>query len=324
MNNPKSALIIGIAGGLAQVTLNLLKRSYPNLAVVGVDSRATAHLPKKFNDHKNISFKTIKYSRGNFENIFRENKFDIVIQLGRLSHKNVGDQESLSQRLDINVMGTKKILDLSLKFKVKKVILMSTYHVYGALSSNPVFMNEDQPLRASIVYPELRDVVEMDQLASNWMWKNQQAIDTVILRPCTIVGSKIHNLMMKYLQTSYAPICSDFNPMFQFIHEYDMAMTIINAIGKLPTGIYNVAPDECISLRQAKVTLDVEVMPIPSFILLAAVKLVSNTLWHFPEYMLAYIKYSCIIDNTLLKESYSGQELFKYSTREALELSQLE
>lgn len=315
---PKSILIIGISGGLAKITTSLLKRKYPTASIIGVDSRATAHLPKK----QNVTYKTIRYTRSNFERVFRDHTFDLVIQLGRLSHKSASGQEELSHRLDINIMGTKTILDLSLKFNVKKVMMLSTYHVYGALADNPVFITEDQPLRASITYPELRDVVEMDQLASNWLWKNQSRIQTVILRPCTIIGPQIHNLMMKYLLTAYAPICADFNPMFQFIHEFDMANIIVKAIQDIDIGIYNVAPKECVSLKKAKEILNIEVTPIPSFMLAVAAKLVSNTVWHFPEYMLSYIKHSCIIDNEALNEKMS-QKLFKYKTSEALRLSQL-
>lgn len=315
----RSILIIGISGGLAKITTSLLTRHNPDVSIVGVDSRATAHLTPQ----SNVTYKTIRYTRSNFETIFRDYTFDLVIQLGRLSHKNVSGQGGLAHRLDINVMGTKSILDLSLKFGVKKFILLSTYHVYGALSDNPVYMNEDQPLRASIVYPELRDVVEMDQMASNWLWKNQSHIETVILRPCTIVGPQIHNLMMRYLLTPYAPICSDFNPMFQFIHEFDMAHMIMNAIFELPIGIYNIAPQECVSLKKAKEILNVERTQVPSFVLSAAVKLVSNTLWHFPAYLLAFIKYSCIIDNEALTKELSGS-IFKYKTKETLQLLHLD
>ena len=51
----------------------------------------------------------------------------------------------------------------------------------GHFTINPVFITEDYPLKASIKYPELRDVVEMDQIATNWMWKNQNDIETIVL-----------------------------------------------------------------------------------------------------------------------------------------------
>lgn len=314
-----SILIIGMAGGLAQITANLLLKKYPNAKITGVDSRPMTSL----GIHPNIEKVRIRYTRGNFEKLFRDKEFDLVLHLGRLSHSVASGLESLEQKLDLNIMGTKRILDLSLKFGVKKIIILSSYHVYGALSDNPVFIDEDQPLRASIKYPELRDVVEVDQLVTNWMWKYQSEIETVVLRPCTIIGPQIKNTMTRYLLTPYSPVCADFNPMLQFVHEFDMANILKESIEKLPTGIFNIAPDECISLKKAKSTLNIKTISIPSFVLSAAARLVSNRFWSFPRYMLDYIKFSCIIDNGLLK-SHLGEKIFKYKTKEALELAKLD
>ena len=232
-------LIIGMAGGLAKLTAKLIERKYPNINILGVDSRHSTTETNK----KNIEFRRIRYTRGNFEKIFRERSFDLVLHLGRMSHAN-NDHNSLIKRLDLNLMGTSRILDLALKHHVKKVIILSTYHVYGALHDNPVFIDENHPLRASIRCPELRDVVEMDQISTNWMWKNQNEIQTIVFRPCSIIGPQIQNTMSQYLTTSYVPVPIDFNPMFQFLHEFDMAQVLVESMVKVPTGIYNVAPND--------------------------------------------------------------------------------
>jgi UDP-glucose 4-epimerase len=315
----KSILIIGMAGGLAKITARLLVKKYPNIKITGVDSRSISESIQ----NENIEYIRMRYTRGNFEKIFRDKEFDCVYHLGRMSHADTSSVGTLEQRLDLNLMGTKRILDLCLKFSVQKVIILSTYHVYGALSDNPVFINEDHPLRASIKHPELRDVVEMDQIATNCMWKYQTDIETVVLRPCTIVGPQIKNTMTRYLITPYAPVCADFNPMFQFIHEFDMANVLKDSIEKLPTGTYNVATDECASLKASKEILNCPTIPIPSFILSSAARLLNTGFWSFPRYLLDYIMFSCIIDNGLLK-SHLGQDSFRYKTREALLLSKLD
>lgn len=317
--NIKSILIIGMAGGLAKITAQLIVKKYPNAKIIGVDTRAIQGSIKT----PNIEYRKIRYTRGNFEKLFRDEDFDVVYHLGRMSHADTSPLANIEQRLDLNLMGTKRILDLSLKFCVKKVIILSTYHVYGALSDNPVFIDEDQPLRASIKHPELRDVVEMDQIATNWMWKNQGEIDTLVLRPSTIVGPQIKNTMTRYLVTPYAPVCADFNPMFQFVHEFDMANILLRSLEDLATGIYNVSPDECISIKSAKSVLNCPSVAIPSFALQVGIKMISTGLWSFPDYLLDYIKFACITDNSLLK-AHLGPDIFRYNTKEALLLSKLD
>lgn len=319
ISETNSVLIIGIAGGLAKITAGLLAKKYPELQIVGVDSR-----PIKLDiQSENIKTIQMKYTRGNFERIFREKKFDAVLHLGRMSHADANPMGNLEKRLDLNVMGTKRIMDLALRFGVKKNVILSTYHVYGALSDNPVFIDEEAPLRASIKYPELRDVVEMDLFSTNWMWKNQSNIETVVLRPCSIIGPNIRNSMCLYLISPYAPIGADFNPMFQFIHEYDMANVVIKSLEDVPTGIYNVAPDEVISIKEAKRVIGTPTIPVPLIFLEQTVRMLNFPFWKFPRYLLDYIKFACIIDNKNINK-YLGKNFYRFTTREALELLKLE
>ena len=316
----KNILIIGMAGGLANITAKILLMKFPHLKITGVDQRP---LGKEDTLNDKIEFKRIRYTRGSFERLFRDNDFDAVYHLGRLTHGRDSLLTSIEDRLDLNIIETKRILDLSLKFGIKKVVILSTYHVYGALHDNPTFIQEDHPLRASIKYPELRDVVEMDQISTNWLWKNQRKIDTVVLRPATIIGPQIKNTMTRYLLTPYAPVCADFNPMYQFIHEFDMASILVRTLFEVPSGIYNVAPDECISLKEARRVLDIASTSVPSFVLKFTNRIAQAMTWSLPRYFIDYLRYPCIIDNSLLK-SHLGDNLFRYKTKEALVISKLD
>ena len=100
MSKQKSVLILGISGGLAQITAKILKRENPNLLIVGVDNRSIRHLPKL----NGVSYKKIRYSRNEFERLFRHYKFDYVYHLGRMTHAQANPRASLAQRLDLNVM----------------------------------------------------------------------------------------------------------------------------------------------------------------------------------------------------------------------------
>ena len=168
----QSILIIGIAGSMAKKLTSMLIENDPSCRIVGVDSRDVSEISLG----PQLRCIQMSYSRNHFEKIFRDESFCAVYHLARMSHVQTNIMNTFEQRLDQNLTGTKRILDLSLKFNVKKVIILSTYHVYGALSDNPVLIDEDSPLKASIRYPELRDVVEMDQISTNWLWKNQKEI----------------------------------------------------------------------------------------------------------------------------------------------------
>lgn len=313
-NEVNTILIIGIAGGLAQILSKFLHEEFPSAKIIGVDSRSL-----KEADIPNVTLQTFRYSRGNFEKLFREHEFDVVYHLGRISHANVGNQLSLAKRLDLNIIGTSRILDLCLKHEVKKIVILSTFHVYGALPDNPAFLNEERFLRASIAYPELRDVVEMDRLTTSWMWKNQNHIKTIILRPCNIIGSQIKNAISRYLLNPWTPTPIDYNPMFQFIHESDMARVLQQCVELIPTGIYNVSPHEFISLKEARKIIGIAGVPSSLFILSNLAGFFKRFNAELPNYLLDYLKFSCLIDAQELK-GILGQDFCKFTIKETLEL----
>lgn len=311
----KKVLIIGIQGALAKITAELLIKNDPEIRIYGVDSRPIDNIPKR----PHISVQQIKYNRTSFEKLFREHQFESVLHLGRLGHSPA--MGNIHKRIDINLIGTNTILELAQKFRSKKVVILSTHHVYGALPDNPMFLKEDSPLRASFKYAELRDVVEMDQMCTNWMWKNQNQIQTIVLRPCNIIGPQIKNSITQYLKTPYAPLPLDYNPMFQFIHEFDMATMIVNAAQKLGTGIYNITGDDVISLHEAAEIIGVKKVLVP-IIAVEQLAKVLTPVWKFPLYLLDYIKFPSTLDNSELKKTL-GEGTFRFTAKEALELLKL-
>jgi UDP-glucose 4-epimerase len=116
--------MIGIAGGLAQMTARLILTEHPNWEIIGIDSRSVAEVPKL----KGLHTLSLKYSRGNFENLFRTHQFDVVYHLGRISHSS-NEQNVLAKRIDLSVMGTNRILELCERSKIKKVIIPKQHDI---------------------------------------------------------------------------------------------------------------------------------------------------------------------------------------------------
>jgi UDP-glucose 4-epimerase len=314
---PHKILIIGIAGGLAQMTARLILTAHPDWEIIGIDSRDISKVPPL----KGLTTIELKYSRGNFENLFRTHHFQTVYHLGRISHSS-NTHNVLAKRIELSVMGTNRILELCERSDVKKVIILSTFHVYGALPDNSIFLNEEAPLRASMKHPELRDVIEMDQICTNWMWKNQNNISTIVLRPCNIIGSQIQNAMTRFLAGPIALSPADYNPFFQFIHEFDMAQVLYKVLTDVPTGTYNVAGDDFIALREALKVVGTKGIPFPMVLAGGLNSALKKLNIDVPDYLLDYLKFSCLISNAELKK-HLGPDFMRFSINEALEMIKL-
>jgi UDP-glucose 4-epimerase len=317
MSSKNKILIIGIAGGLAQMTARLILTENPDWEIIGIDSRDVSKVPPL----KGQTLIELKYSRGNFENLFRTHEFNVVYHLGRISHSS-NTHNVLAKRIELSVMGTNRILELCERSGVKKVIILSTFHVYGALPDNSIFLHEEAPLRASLRHPELRDVVEMDQICTNWMWKNQNTISTVVLRPCNIIGTQIQNAMTRFLAGPIALSPADYNPFFQFIHEFDMAQVLYKVLKDVPTGTYNVAGDDFISLRESLDVVGTKSIPFPIVLAGGLNSALKKLNIDVPDYLLDYLKFSCLISNHELKK-HLGPDFLRFSIKEALEMIKL-
>lgn len=310
-------LIIGASGGLSQILIQLIRTSNPEYHILGIDNRSTDNL---YRDDK-VQYIRMKYSRGNFENLFRHHDFDTVFHLARQTHT-TNAASVINQRMDFAMLGTARILELCELKGIKNLIFLSTFHVYGAFSDNPVFLCESSPLRASLKYPDLRDVVEMDQLCSSWMWKNQGKTKTVLLRPCNIIGTQVNNAMTRYFASPIGIRPIDFNPHFQFLHEFDMANVLYRAIKDIPTGIYNVAGNDFISLEEALKITKTKVIPFPLSMATLLNSMLKKMSLEIPDYLIDYLKYSCLISNDQIVKVL-GKDFLRFSTKEALEAIRL-
>ncbi|WP_328184468.1 SDR family oxidoreductase [Marinobacter sp. OP 3.4] len=276
-------LVTGAAGTLAQEVINQLRETCD---IVAVDFREQVWLGD------DIPSYCIDFNKRVFEDLFRRFHFDGVIHLGRI----MSSQETRLQRYNANVLGTHKLMDLSHKYGVGRLMILSTYHVYGAMPFNPALIDEEAPLKAAGLTMDLVDSVELENLANIYLWRYPD-LNITILRPCNIVGPGVRNAISTLLSGERAPVLAGFSPMMQFIHIDDMADAIVRAWQRKKKGIYNVAPDDWVAYQRALELCGCQQVPIPSIppILPRTILRLLN-LKRFPPYLMDFFKYPVIID----------------------------
>lgn len=282
----QKVVITGIAGRLGKLVAQRLHRD-PRYHVVGVDRRPFPDRPKDVAHHQ-VDLRSKKARE-----IFRAGDVAALIHMGVMHAPRASSAEVYSW----NISGTARLLDYCMTYGVPKVVVLSSANVYGPRPDNAQFLTEEAPLLAAQRFPAMRDLVEIDHMASSFFWRARD-IDTVILRPVHILG-RVHNAPSNYLRNERPPTLLGFDPMVQIIHERDVVEAIACALAPGARGIYNITGPGEVPLWVILRELDRQPIPIPhplaKPIWSAAFRLGLSS---YPVAEFDFIRYVCMVDGS--------------------------
>lgn len=275
--------ITGISGRFGRLLAQRLHRRH---AVVGIDRRPYHEKPADVTLHQ------IDIRRQRCEEIFRAGGFDAVVHLNVMHDPRASSEDHHT----FNIRGTTRVMDYCVRYKIPKLVMLSSANVYGPRAENPQFLTEDAPLMGGTRFGEIRDLIALDMCGQSFFWKHPD-VKTVILRPVHIVGA-VRNAPSNYLRLKRIPRLAGFDPMIQIIHETDVAEAIGAALAPEVRGVFNVAGCDAVPLSTLQRMTGHEVLDFPHFLAEAALeRLWRLRLTSFPAPELDHLKYVCMVDD---------------------------
>ena len=290
MTDPR-VLITGITGGLAQLAGKRMNEL--GFEVVGIDYRP----PPSDLGYPALTYQA-NYNKTRIEDIFRRHPPSHVLHLGRVG--NLKDQ--INKRFDLNVVGSRKVMDLSLRYGAKRLLVLSTFHIYGAHPANHIPIYEDEPLRAGVEFPQIADAIQLDNQAVTWVYQHPE-LKTAILRPTNVVGPSINNAMSQFLRGKRIPTIMGFDPMTQFIHQSDLVDAIVRMATTEATGVFNVAGPYPIPWRSAIDAAGLTKVPVPSAAAVGYLRLTGLISRALPPYLVNFFMYPCVIADDKIRKA---------------------
>jgi UDP-glucose 4-epimerase len=276
-------LITGIAGGQGRLVAERLRGAF---TVIGVDRTPWEGHPADVQVH------VLDLRKRKFEDILRTERPAAVVHQAFIRHFQVDPRV----RHEVNVLGTKRLLEYCVTYGVRQVVVLSSHYVYGALPENPSYLDEEYPLNVSRTYPEVRDLAEVDTLCNAFLWRHPE-IATTILRPVATLGPTAHSTMARYLGQRFVPTIMGFDPMMQFIHEADVAHAMALALERGTHGVFNVVGPDPVPLSVAIRETGGTALPIPDPVArLVFGQLFQLGLYHVPPGAIDFVKYPCSLD----------------------------
>jgi UDP-glucose 4-epimerase len=253
-----------------------------------------------------VSIHRVDLRKKKFEDVVRTELPTAIVHMGFVRDFR-GDG---GRRHDVNVRGTKQLLDHCANYGVQKLVIVSSGYVYGALPENPYYLDEDHPLSASRSYPEIRDLVETDTLGSAFLWKNPH-IRTSVLRPVNVLGPAVHSMIGGYLRMDRPPTVMGFDPMMQFIHEDDLTEAVALSLEHGLQGVFNVTGPGQVPLHTAIHETGGEPRSVPEFLLRPILRrMFANGLLPWPEGAIDFLKYPVTLSGRRFVEATNFRPLF--------------
>jgi UDP-glucose 4-epimerase len=227
---------------------------------------------------------------------------DTVAHLAAIVTPPEGSTRELEHSID--VLGTENVLRACLEAGVEQLVYTSSGAAYGYHADNPVPLVEDDALRGNpeFAYSDHKRLVE-EMLAR--ARSEHPELRQLVFRPGTILGERVSNPITAMFERPVVLGVQGSDVPFVIVWDEDVARCIAKGIRERRSGIYNVAGDGVITLREMARRLGKPYLALPAFVLetaLGAARALGLTQLG-PE-QVNFLRYRPVLDNERLKSEF--------------------
>ncbi|MCM2287754.1 MAG: SDR family oxidoreductase [Sulfuritalea sp.] len=302
-------LVTGSSGYLgSQVVTRLSAR--PDLRTIALDQREPVQrLP-------GVTYERADIRAAEVDAIIACHRPQVVVHLASIVTP--GKKSNREFEYSVDVEGTRKLLEACVRHDVTRIIVSSSGAAYGYHADNPPWLNEGHPLRGnqSFAYSWHKRLVE-EMLADYHV--RQPQLEQIVFRIGTILGVSVNNQITDLFEKRHLIAIRGSDSPFVFIHDKDVVGAIVQGISSPVTGIFNVAGDGTLTIREIATRLDKRCVVFPPGVLRAALWLLKKLgLTQYGPEQIDFLRYRPVLDNRRLKEEFGYVP--KLSSGEVFEL----
>jgi len=302
-----NALVTGSSGSLGQSLTRVLANDPRFETVVGVDVRPPSVSPAR-------TVFVVADVRSPLSEILRRHRIDSVVHTAFV----VRPLRDANLMEDINVNGSKAVLESCRAAGVKHLLHLSSATVYGFHQVNPARLEETQPMRTNsgFVYGMHKRQIE-HTLAEHAATGTLPAV--TVLRPSFFIGPTCTNPLLEYLSKRLVFMPSRAAPL-QFTHIDDIVEIIRLLLLNKTSGIFNVGAEGLITIDEMCRQLQRRPVRMPY----TALHALDGVAWRCrvplapaPAWVLQLVRHPWIVSTERLKREIGYA--FRYTTRAAFE-----
>ena len=295
----RPVLVTGAAGYLGSQLLAALARAGHSAAgIVAVDVRdvpADLRLP-------GVEYCKSDVRSAELEALFKSKQPRIVVHLASIVTP--GKDSNREFEYSVDVLGTENVLKSCLAAGVEKIVVTSSGAAYGYHSDNPVWIGEDWPVRGNEAFAYAYHKRLVEEMLARWRDEHPE-LKQVVLRVGTILGATVRNQITDLFEKPYLIAIAGSDSPFVFVWDQDVAGSILHAISTDKSGIYNVAGDGALTIKEIATRLGRRRVVLPAWLLSAALAVLRRLyLTQYGPEQVDFLRYRPVLDNRRLKEEF--------------------
>ena len=303
-------LITGAAGFIGQQLLNQLAIQQPHWTLIAADIRgqSSAALPANVEPVLLDISQTLAVQQ-----CVARHKPQAIVHLASVITPPPGMSETQLHAIDVG--GTRAIVQAAVAQGVEQLIVTSSGAAYGYDPRNAEWLDEDQPLRGHAQFAYARHKLEIEQLLAEARL-HQPQLKQLVLRPGTILGKQVNNPISDLFKKPAVLGIRGSDSRFVFIWDQDVIDIICCGLRERREGIFNLAGDGALSLREIAALLGKPYRALPAWLVRAALSLLKPLgLSQYGPEQLDFLRYRPVLSNNRLKQDFGFSP--RYSSREA-------
>jgi UDP-glucose 4-epimerase len=234
--------------------------------------------------------------------IIARHGIDTVVHLASIVTP--GKKSNREFEYDVDVNGTKNLLEACVRHHVKRIIVSSSGAAYGYHADNPEWLSEDAPVRGNEAFAYSHHKRLVEEMLADYR-RTQPQLEQVIFRIGTILGPTVKNQITDLFEKPRLIAIAGSDSPFVFIHDQDVVGAMLHGIASPVTGIFNVAGDGKLTIHEIAARLGKRCVVLPASILRAALWLLKklNLTQYGPE-QLDFLRYRPVLLNSRLKQEF--------------------
>ncbi|MCR2763967.1 SDR family oxidoreductase [Microbacterium sp. zg.B48] len=232
--------------------------------------------------------------------LMQRHAINVVVHLAAIVSP--GRDAEMEYRVDVD--GSRHVLDACVATGVRRIVVSSSGAAYGYHADSPEWLRESDPVRGSEEFPYSRHKRLVEEMLAEAR-VSHPGLEQVVFRIGTILGPTVRNQITALWDGPRVLAVRGSQSPFVFVWVDDVAAAMARAATDGPPGIYNVAGDGRVTVREIAARLGKPVLTVPAGVLGFALRVgrMLHLTVHGPE-QVGFLRYRPVLANDALKRDF--------------------